>query len=210
MPRKAINYQSTVIYKIVCDDLMVKYCYVGSTTDFTKRKCRHKTACNNEKGKEYNYKVYTTIRDNGGWDNWSMVMIEEYPCENSQQAVQRERFWYEELNADLNMVRPHRTEEELTDYKKDYYQANIEKYKESHKEYREANREKMKEYKKKWRENNREKRKEYYQANKDKLKENQKEYREANRDRINKQQRERRALKKQLSAQIINELESIC
>ena len=147
MPRKAINYQNTEIYKIVCDALTVKYCYVGSTTDFTKRKYSHKTGCNNEKGKSYNYRLYTTIRENGGWDNWTMVLIEKYPCENKQQAEQRERFWYEQLNAELNMIRPHRTEEERKEYHneahKKYYQANQEYYKDKRKEYQQANKDRI-------------------------------------------------------------------
>ena len=130
MPRKPINYQTSVMYKIVCDVLTVKYCYVGHTTDFTKRKYTHKTSCTNVKDKLYNLKLYTTIRANGGWDNWTMVLIEKYPCENKQQALQRERFWYEELNADLNMVRPYMTEEEIKQRIKDYQKNNQEKLKE--------------------------------------------------------------------------------
>jgi hypothetical protein len=194
MPRVAINYQSTVIYKIVCDDLTVKYCYVGSTTDFTKRKCQHKSNCNNEKSRQYKIKLYKTIRENGGWDNWSMVLIEKYSCENKQQAEQRERFWYEELNADLNTKRPHITEEELKESQKEYM-------KEYKKEYDKVNQEKIKEYRK----NNQDKIKKYYKEyrenNQDKLKEYDKEYYQANKEKQNKQQRERRALKKQLSAQ---------
>ena len=205
MPRKAVNYQSTVIYKIVCDDLTVKYCYVGSTTDFTKRKSGHKTCCTNEKVRSYNLKVYKTIRENGGWDNWSMVLIEKYPCENKQQAEQRERFWYEQLNADMNTYRPHITEQELKElqneaYKK-YRENNQEKLKEYLKKYNEANQEKLKERKKEYNKKNKdkikEKQKEYNQANQDKRKE----YCEKNKEKINKKQRERRALKKQLSAQ---------
>jgi predicted GIY-YIG superfamily endonuclease len=62
MPRTPINYQNTVIYKIVCNDLNIKDLYVGHTTDFTKRKCCHKTRCGNINGKHYNYKVYDYIR----------------------------------------------------------------------------------------------------------------------------------------------------
>ena len=46
MPRKPIDYRHTHFYKIVCKDLNIKDCYVGHTTDFTKRKYQHKTACN--------------------------------------------------------------------------------------------------------------------------------------------------------------------
>jgi hypothetical protein len=27
--------------------------------------------------------VYSTIRENGGWNNWSMVEIEKYPCKDA-------------------------------------------------------------------------------------------------------------------------------
>ena len=48
MPKKEINYQNTIIYKIVCNDLNVKDVYVGNTTDFTKRKWSHKSDCYND------------------------------------------------------------------------------------------------------------------------------------------------------------------
>ena len=49
MPKTEIDYSKSVIYKIVCDDLNVKDCYVGSTTNFIKRKRHHKEACIYEK-----------------------------------------------------------------------------------------------------------------------------------------------------------------
>ena len=49
MPKKEIDYSKTIIYKIVCNDLNIKDCYIGSTTSFTKRKNRHKSNCNNKK-----------------------------------------------------------------------------------------------------------------------------------------------------------------
>ena len=66
MPKTLINYQDTIIYKICCNDLNVKYVYVGHTTNFVKRKCNHKSDCNNNNSKSYDLKVYQTIRDNGG------------------------------------------------------------------------------------------------------------------------------------------------
>jgi len=43
------DFSKTVMYKIVCNDLNVKECYVGHTINMVKRKCVHKSACNNEK-----------------------------------------------------------------------------------------------------------------------------------------------------------------
>jgi hypothetical protein len=66
-----------------------------------------------------------TIGTNGGWDNWHMVVIEEYPCDNTNAAAARERYWVEQLNATLNANVPDRSSKE---YKKDskaaYTQSN--------------------------------------------------------------------------------------
>jgi hypothetical protein len=94
------------MYKIVCNDLNVKDVYVGHTTDFTKRETRHKYDCINHNSKKRNLKVYETIRVNGGWENWTMIEIEKYPCHDKNEARARERYWYELLNANLNMICP--------------------------------------------------------------------------------------------------------
>ena len=54
MPRLPIDYSRSVLYKITCRDKTIPDVYVGSTTDFSKRKNRHKTNCNNPKNKMYN------------------------------------------------------------------------------------------------------------------------------------------------------------
>lgn len=134
MPRLPINYLRTLIYKFVCKDLTITYTYVGHTTNWTKRKNKHKYCCCNENSRDYNFKVYQCIRENGGWDNWDMILIEEYSCENILQATQRERYWFETLNATLNQRIPSRTEKER-------YEENKEQFSLQQREYREQNRE---------------------------------------------------------------------
>jgi hypothetical protein len=114
MPRKNVNYSNTMMYKIVSNDLNITDCYVGSTTEFTKRKSNHKSDCTNANGKRYNFKVYKFIRDNGDWQNWSVILIEMYPCTNHLESLQRERFWCEHLNASLNSLVPSRSHKEYT------------------------------------------------------------------------------------------------
>ena len=97
MPRKAVDYKKVLIYKLVCDDLTVNDLYLGHTTDFTNRKRKHKSNSLNTNYKDYNCKVYKMIRDNGGWNNWSMIEIEKYPCNDNNEARSRERHWYEVL-----------------------------------------------------------------------------------------------------------------
>ena len=130
MPKTTINYQDTVIYKIVCKDLSVADCYVGHTTSFAKRKARHKYRCHNQ-ADGANFKIYKVIRDNGGWDNWSMVEIEKYPCNDSNEACARERYWYEQLYSTMNTNKPFNAQNRV--YRKQKFQSEYRADPESHK-----------------------------------------------------------------------------
>jgi len=79
----------TIIYKLINYDYP-DLVYVDSTTNFTKRKQDHKERCLNEKSKKHNLKLYKTIRECGNWENWSIIKICDYPCENRRQAEQEE------------------------------------------------------------------------------------------------------------------------
>lgn len=91
-----IDYTNNVIYKIQHNDID-ELLYVGSTTDFTSRKAQHKSS-----SKHSNGRVYKMIRDNGGWECFSMVVLEEYPCEKKTQACKREDEIMRELKANMN------------------------------------------------------------------------------------------------------------
>jgi hypothetical protein len=142
------NYQNGTIYKIVCKDKNITDCYVGSTICHNARKSQHKSDCNNEKSKNYNLPVYRFIRDNGGWDNWEFVLLEDYPCNKKKQLNIRERYWFELLNATLNSKYPERSKKEYLnrpevkehrkEYKKQYNKEylNRPEVKEHRKEYR--------------------------------------------------------------------------
>jgi len=124
-----MDYSNTIIYKIVCKDLDVTETYVGHTTNFMQRKAKHKNSCNSEKDEKYNRKVYKTIRDNGGWVNFEMILIETYECNNRLEATQRERYWYEKLDSTMNTLYPGRT-------RKEYRADNKEKILKQKKQYR--------------------------------------------------------------------------
>ena len=83
MPKKPIDYSKIVMYKIIHNDINIKECYIGSTTQFCTRKNTHKTTCTDPTRKNHNLKVYKFIRDNGGWENWNMIEIEKYPCKSN-------------------------------------------------------------------------------------------------------------------------------
>ena len=104
MPKKNIDYSNTIIYKICCKDKNINELYVGHTTNFTKRKFSHKSGCldlNNTA------KIYTTIRNNGGWDNWEIVEIAKYNCKDSTEARIKEQEHYQLLNCTLNSIQPY-------------------------------------------------------------------------------------------------------
>ena len=150
MPRLPIDYSKITIYKIVHkDDIHNENVYVGSTTDFKRRKHAHKTCCNNPDSKEFNTPKYQFIRDNGGWNEWSMIEIEKYPCNDKREAEARERYWIEHYQSNLNKVIPTRS---ITEW----YENNKQYYKQKHKEYRDANKKHYNQYHKEYRENNRE------------------------------------------------------
>ena len=182
MPVKNIDYSKTIIYKICCNDLNVKEIYVGSTCNFIKRKSKHKDSCNNIKSKQYNYKLYQFIRDNQGWENFSMIEIEKYSCNDNNEARSRERYWYENLNATLNIIKPIQTIEEKTEYDKEYRQT--EKYKEY--EQSEQRKEYQKEYQKT--EKCKEYKKSYYDEHKEYYKEYSKDYEQSEKRKNYKQQ----------------------
>ena len=123
MPRRSISYENTYFYKICCKDLNVKELYVGHTVDFTNRKSNHKTTCNNPNAKLYPCKLYTFIRDNGGWDNWDMVLLDVHELNSSLEARRKEREYVESLNAQLNTNLPSRSHQE---WKNKFYNENKE------------------------------------------------------------------------------------
>jgi hypothetical protein len=104
MPKEPINYSKSIIYKIYCNNPEVKEIYIGSTTNFKNRKNQHKNTCYNKNNNAYNLKKYSYIRDNGGWDNFSMIPIIEYPCENKFQLMIKEEEYRKELKATLNFI----------------------------------------------------------------------------------------------------------
>ena len=153
MGRSAIN--DYYFYKITCDDCP-DYVYIGSTCNPIRRKCSHKFRCNHINDKNYNNRLYQTIRQNGGWEKWNMVIIDKEEQLTLTDARIKEEALRKEYNGNLNMKKAYKKEEEFKEYYKEYYQNN----KEMMKDYREKNKEILKE-------KNKEKIKEYYENNRD-------------------------------------------
>ena len=202
------NYNNSVIYKLLKkDDFDNLNIYIGSSCNFRNRKCRHKFNTNSEKSKNYYMDLYTYIRNNGGFDEWTMIQIENFKCNTKKELEARERYWVELLKPKLNSRVPNRTLNEcrldnIERYKKkkrEYYEKNKKEINEKGKIYRENNKEKLTEKKKLYYENNKEeiaeKGKIYRENNKEKIAEREKKWRENNREEINRRKRERAAVK---------------
>ncbi len=87
MTKKDIDYSKNINYRIVCKDITISDCYVGSTTNFTKRKSNHKSTCNNINSQKHNNYVYEFIRNHGGWENWDMIEIERFNAIDRNDAL---------------------------------------------------------------------------------------------------------------------------
>ena len=114
------DFRDSVVYQIYCLNPIITDVYVGSTTNFTVRKNNHKYSC-----KKSCYKVYKFIRDNGGWENWNMVIIKKYPnLTERYQLLKKERKWIKKMNPTLNKTIPNpvkytfMTNDELIAHKK--------------------------------------------------------------------------------------------
>ena len=136
---KVIDYSNTIMYKIVPNDLNLDLIYIGNTTNFRARKSQHKCHCTNSKSDKYNLKVYSMIRENGGWSEWSMLEIEKYPCLDSNEACKRERELMEQYNANLNMRKSYISPNEVIELKKIYYTNNRTHMRNQQKDYYDAN-----------------------------------------------------------------------
>jgi hypothetical protein len=181
------------IYIIRHKNKDINWCYIGSTQAFRNRKYRHKSNCNNPNGKDFNFPVYQFIRANGGWDEFEMIPVEEYECENNTQARIREEYWRVFYEAKGNCIRAYQSEEELKEYMKQYdkqyrnehkekIKQKSKKYWDKHKEelkqkskkywdeHKEELKQKNKQYKDKHREETKQYNKQYYERNKDKFK----------------------------------------
>ena len=96
------NYNKTVIYKIVCNDPTIEDIYVGSTSNIKRRILQHKKACYNRCKKSYHRKLYTFMRNNGGFDKFEFVELEKIVCNNKYEMLQNEQKYIIDLKPSLN------------------------------------------------------------------------------------------------------------
>ena len=184
------RYNNGKIYKIV--DNTNENIYIGSTCEPTlaRRLAGHRGVFYSylKGGNVSNVSSFKILENN----DYSIVLLEEFPCETKDQLLSRERY-YIENNDCVNKNIPSRT-------LKEYYQDNRDKIK----EYYEQNKDKIIDYQK-----------EYYEQNKDKIIDYQKEYNTKNKDKIIDYQKEYYNITKEdklkkLNEKVICECGSIC
>jgi len=162
-----VNYSKSMIYKLCCKDPNITDIYIGSTTNFSRRKSEHKSKYNNENDKCYNNYKYKFIRDNGGFENFDMILIENVSCNNKIELLKIERKYIDELKPSLNVYRSYVTDDEIKirnkEYDKIWQKNNKEQHKQKKKEY-------MKEYQKTNKEYLNKYAKDYYEKQKKELK----------------------------------------
>lgn len=129
-----IDYNETKMYMLKHkEDVDNRNIYIGYNTDWNRRLIAHKCSYNTGS----NRLVYQYIRQNGGWNEWEMKLIEDYPCLSKQEAMFRERELMRLYNSTLNDIKNQiMTDEEKKEYMKTY-QRDKEKKAIMDKEYRE-------------------------------------------------------------------------
>jgi hypothetical protein len=193
---ESVEFNNYTFYKIVPKNKELNYNYVGQTTNFINRKLQHRKQVENETYDKSHYKLYKTIRQNGGWNEWEMIEIEKLNGKTRLEARMREQELIKENKSNLNILNAYITEEERSSTKKaiteKYRENNKELLKEQTKQYKEHHKdiiaEQMKKYRAENKEKIREKTKEYIENNKEKHDETQKAWREKNKE-ISKEKR---------------------
>jgi phage-related protein len=92
------------IYKIFCRDVTIKDQYVGQTINFDNRRFSHFLSSSFPKN---DLKLYEFIRSHGGWRNWKMEIVRQYPINTTKYELDRlEWYWWNKLGGSLNSMLP--------------------------------------------------------------------------------------------------------
>mgnify|MGYP003661972404 CR=1 FL=1 len=119
-----VNYENGKIYKIY--DNTNGNVYYGSTTQIlSKRKNKHKADYNQYKNEKMgrNYKSFDIIENN----DYSISLVEEYPCKSKLELEKRERYYIENYEC-INKQIPTRTLKEWCEENKDKIKKTKDKY----------------------------------------------------------------------------------
>ena len=170
-----VNYQQGKIYKIECN--ATGKVYIGSTCKKTlaERLSQHRSSYNSYLDGRSRYMSSFEIIEEG---DYTIILIELYPCDSKDELFSRERFWTNQIVC-INKIKNQGLQIELgqQQYSKQhnqiYYQANKTQILEKQKDFYKENKNKINESTKK-----------YYIKNNERILQQCKQYRESNRDKI--------------------------
>ena len=177
-----VNFNNGVIYKIVYNNIIH---YIGSSTNFKRRKTGHKNNCNDINNDHYTIPLYVFMRNNkwiGEWGIWTIEIVEYYPCKTKIELETRERYFIDECNPILNVKKPLQTSKEYNVINKEkiqkqravFHKKNSERLNANSTAYYQENKESMNATSRTYYANNREERKiqnaKYRIDNKEKIK----------------------------------------
>ena len=146
--RKVKDFSKGMIYRIVCN--ITGDVYIGSSSQTCAKRLSQHVSC---------YKRW--VKDNTRYtssyiilarNDYKLILVESYPCKNSDELYAREQYWIDRTHC-VNKKNSYTTPEQKKEYKKNWYEENSE----YNKEYRTNNIEKMLEYEKNYRTDNAEK-----------------------------------------------------
>lgn len=97
----------TSIYKVVCKDLSIKDTFIGSSRNLSTTAREYKIIINNgAKQKPDDQYMFATVKANGGFAKWDLILIEEFTYKNRHELAARIRYHVEKLGASLNQPLP--------------------------------------------------------------------------------------------------------
>uniref|UniRef100_A0A6C0DZT0 GIY-YIG domain-containing protein n=1 Tax=viral metagenome TaxID=1070528 RepID=A0A6C0DZT0_9ZZZZ len=104
------SFKLIYIYQITCNDSKITDNYIGKTDCFKSRENSHYNA-----SKDSDLKVYKIIRENGGWNNWRMKILNHYYCKDEYDMRQIEQkyidFYKPTMNSTNACSKPFKNEE---------------------------------------------------------------------------------------------------
>jgi len=103
MSNTTIDYKNTNYYLISCNDKNVTEKFIGFTTNIVQCKYAHKYNCTNKNSQKYNYYLYSVIRNNKGWYNWSVEIIATHILQDAYQVKQKELEYIHLYEASINL-----------------------------------------------------------------------------------------------------------
>jgi len=108
-----MNLIDGTIYKYYCLDEKITDFYIGSTTDFNRRRIEHRANVKCEKITRKNkLKVYEFIKSNGGKNNWAFEILNKGKFVSKEEMHKQEGLFIKELKPSLNCHIPTRTARE--------------------------------------------------------------------------------------------------